>query len=168
MVEIVSFPLIGYQDGTNNNWRSQRLLKGFPRVAYKYGAYTKKGSRSGQVGHQMKMLNECHAKHVFRAIMQGPWGQLWNRGGTAPTPQLSFKNLTPFVIVTPSITVCYKDISQQLQNISFQWPELVDFRTSLIISVLLGPFLYWQLSHIRWSNYHFGCKNNVASCPVQD
>ena len=75
-----------------------------------------------------------------------------NRGGSCPLdfetvgggrccPQLSHRRTYfLFIIVTTSIKMCYVNVSQQLQSVLIHCPELIDFRTSLIISVLLRPF----------------------------
>ena len=62
-----------------------------------------------------------------------PWGHCL-------PPNSYQKTYSRFIIVTTSIQMCFVDVSQQLQNTSFHCPELTDFRTRLVISVLLGSF----------------------------
>ena len=61
-----------------------------------------------------------------------PWGRC--------PPNFHRRSYSLFIIVTTSIKICLVDVSQQLQNTSFNCPELTDFRTRAIVSVLLGSF----------------------------
>ena len=58
-----------------------------------------------------------------------PWGH-------CPTPNFHRRTFSLFTIFTTSIKMCFVGVSQKLQSTSFHCPELTDFRTSLIISVL--------------------------------
>ena len=53
-------------------------------------------------------------------------------------------------MVTNSIKMRYVDVNQQMQNISFQCPELIDFRISLITYFSLIRFVSFSLVTAQW------------------